>query len=257
MAAIDKIYINTFEKYSQFREWCEKQPMLKDKYGVSVPLTKYLYKYSKEDNWNGGKPVFQGPYYADAYLIKNCPFDFIQKELMLNYGHWSQEKINEAYNIVINRTEKNKDFYTWLSEDDFKVIDGVITMPNLEKSDYEKIKDNELFNTPFTSQEVTYGTHFKCVKHPRHFYNKPYECKDWFIDVILPTNGFMWYHSNYNSWDFSDEFVVSKWASSTAFCSTIKSLKRLMIKKWRLPIGTKVRATGRYIEDTYEFLITK
>ena len=257
MAAIDKIYINTFEQYSQFRDWCEKQPMLKDKYGVSVPLKKYLYKYSK-NGWNGGKPVFQAPYYVDAYLIKNCPFDFIQKELMLNYGHWSQEKINEAYDMVMNRTEENKMFYTWLSEDDFKVIGGVITMPNLEKSDYEKIKDSELFNTPFTSKEVTYGKHFKCIKHPKHFYNRPYGYKNWFIDTILPENlGFMRYHENHNSWDFSDEFVASKWASSTAFCSTIKALKRLMIKKWRLPIGTRVRATGKYVGDFYEFIIMK
>ena len=251
MAAIDKIYVENYEQYVEFRNWCEKQPPLIDKYGVIVPLTTYVYKHSI--GWNGGV-VFCGPYYADAYLIKNCPFDFIQKELMINYGYWSQEKINDAYECVTNRTEKNKDFYTWLKEDDFKIVDGVITMPNLEKSDYEKIKDCKLFNTPFTSQEITYGTRFKCIKHPRYFYNKPYKCKNWFINVIIP-NGFMWYHSNHNSWDFSDEFVSSKWASSTAFCSTIKALKRLMVKKWRLPVGTKVRATGRYVEDTYEFLI--
>lgn len=254
MAAIDKIYVSNREQYLEFKKWCEEQPLLTDKYGVKVPLSRYVYKHS--DEWNGGV-VFCGSYYADAYLIKNCPFDYIQKELMLNYGHWSQDKINEAYDCVMHRTEKNKMFYTWLTEDDFKIVDGVITMPNLEKSDYEKIKDSELYNTPFTSQEVTYGTHFKCIKHPRHFYNRPYKCKNWFIDVILPTNGFMWYHENHNSWDFSDEFVVSKWTSSTAFCPTIKSLKRLMVKKWKLPVGTIVRATGRYIGDTYEFIIKK
>ena len=253
MAAIDKIYVDNYKQYAEFKTWCEKQPPLIDKYGVSVPLTTYVYKHSEK--WDGGV-VFCGPYYADAYLIKNCPFDYIQKELMLNYGHWSQEKINEAYDCVMHRTEENKMFYTWLSKDDFKVIDGVITMPNLEKSSYEKIKNGELYNTPYTNEKFETGKHFKCVKHPNHFYNRPYDCKYWFIDVIIP-NGLMWYHENHNSWDFSDEFVKSKWSSSNAFCKTIKALKRLMIKKWRLPVGTKVRATGRYVGDTYEFIITK
>lgn len=255
MAAIDKIYLCSWEEYSLFKEWVEKQPLLTDKYDKSVSITKYLYKYSK-DKWHGGKPVFQAPYYVDAYLVKNCPFDFIQKELMLNYGHWSQDKINEAYNIVMNRNENNKDFYTWLSAGDFKIVNGVITMPNLEKSDYEKMRDGELFNTPFTSREVTYGTKFRCIKHPIYYYNRPYGCKNWFIDIILP-KGFMWYHEDSNSWDFEDEFVVSEWTSSTAFSKTIKALKRVMIKNWKLPVGAIVRATGRYIEDTYEFLITK
>ena len=111
MAAIDKIYVNTWEQYIAFKTWCEKQPKLLDKYGNSTSLIRYVYKYSSKDNFNGN-PVFQGPYYADAYLIRNCPFDFIQKELMINYGHWYQEKINEAYKYV---SEKNNTFYTWLS----------------------------------------------------------------------------------------------------------------------------------------------
>jgi hypothetical protein len=252
MAAIDKIYVDNWEQYIQFKEWCEEQPFLTDKYGVSVPLTRYVYNHHKDDSCF---VTFQGPYYADAYLIRNCPFDFIQKELMLNYGHWSQEKINEAYECVTHRTEENKIFYTWLSESDFKIVDGVITMPNLEKSDYEKIKNNELYNTPFTNKKYEIGTKFKCIKHPIRFYNKPYNQKSWFIDVIVPDElGFMWYHDKHNSWDFSDDFVVSTWSSSTAFCKTIKALKRLMLK-WKLPKGTIVRASGRYVNDEYKFII--
>ena len=89
MAAIDKIYVSNRGQYLEFKRWCEEQPPLTDKYGVKVPLSNYVYKHS--DNWNGGV-VFNGPYYADAYLIRKCPFDYIQKELMLNYGHWSQDK---------------------------------------------------------------------------------------------------------------------------------------------------------------------
>lgn len=254
MAAIDNIYVSNREQYLEFKKWCEEQPPLIDKYGVKVPLSRYVYKHS--DEWNGGI-VFSGSYYADAYLIKNCPFDYIQKELMLNYGHWSQDKINEAYDCVMHRTEENKKFYTWLTEDDFKIVDGVITMPNLEKSAYERIKDGELYNTSTTDEKYEVGKHFRCTKHPKYYFNKPYKTKKWFISLDLPYGlSDMLYHSNHNSWDFVDEFVVSDWHSSTAFCNTIESLKRLMLK-WKLPVGTKVKATGRYVEDTYEFIIKK
>ena len=76
-------------------------------------------------------------------------------------------------------------------------------------------------------------------------------------DIILPDGmGFMSYHAEHNSWDFDDEYVIADWSSSTAFIGTIKALKRLMIK-WKLPVGTIVRATGRYVSDTYEFVIKK
>ena len=254
MAAIDKIYVDDREQYLQFKEWCEKQPPFTDKYGKTARLIDYVYKHN--DKWNGGI-VFMGPYFLDAYLIKNCPFDFIQKELMINYGHWSQEKINDAYQFVMNRTEENKEVYSWLTPDDFAVVDGVITMPNLEVSDYQLIKEGKLYNKPTTNEEYIVGKHFKCIKHPYIKYNTPFGIKNWWIDIDPPKNlRYMWYHSEHNSWDFSDEFVIADWSSSTAYCHTIKALKRLMLK-WKLPVGTIVRVTGRYISETYEFRITK
>ena len=76
MAAIDKIYVSKFEDYLLFKEWCEKQPKIKDKYGSDCSLSDYLFQYNSFTN---GKyyPIFNAPYYIDAYLIRNCPFDFI------------------------------------------------------------------------------------------------------------------------------------------------------------------------------------
>lgn len=251
MAAIDKIYVKNYEQYKLFKEWCEKQPPLTDKYGVSVSLIEYVYKHT--DDWDGGV-VFCAPYYLDAYLIKNCPFDFIQEELQLNYGYWSQEKINDAYKYV---KEKSEVFFTWLTEDDFKIVDGVVTMPNLEKSSYEMIKDGELYNTPYTSNEYEVGKHIKCIKCPTTKFNRPFKCKRWFVSVKTPDElDYMWYHDNHNSWDFVDEFVVCKWSCSDAHCNTIKALKRLIIK-WKLPVGTIVRATARYMFDEYTFVVKK
>jgi hypothetical protein len=258
MAAIDKIYVNTTNKYLQFKEWCKKQPPLLDKYGKKAFLTSYLYEYNEEQlKVDKCRPIFNAPYYVDAYVIRNCPFDFIQKELMLNYGHWSQEKINKAYDIVINRNDDNKMYYTWLSEKDFEIVNGVITMPKLEKSDYDLIKEGKLYNSPLTSIDYKVGHHFKCVKHPYYRFNKPFKAKNYWVSVNLPDEmGYMWYHDTTNTWDFYDEFVVSKWSSSHANCGSIRALKRHLLK-WKLPIGARIIVHGRYAFDDYEFIIKK
>lgn len=44
MAAIDKIYVDSFEKYKLFKDWCMTQPKLKDKYGKETSLIDYVFK---------------------------------------------------------------------------------------------------------------------------------------------------------------------------------------------------------------------
>ena len=254
MAAIDRIYVDTYEEYIQFKEWCEQQPSLLDKYGKSVKISDYLITGWNKEDWEY-HPIFSAPYYVDAYVIRNCPFDFIQRELMINYGFWSQERIKSFYEDVKNWNKKEKCPY-WAKLEDFIILeDGTMTIKGLEESDYSKIKRGYLYSSPLTDYTYIGGKHFKCIKHPTYMYNTPYKCKRWFINIITP-EGFpdMWYHKEHNSWDFVDEFVDSDWTSNTAHCKTIRALKRLMIK-WKLPIGTKVRATGRYTNDDYEFII--
>lgn len=94
MASIDRIYVENFTQYLQFKEWCENTPPIKDKYGKKGFLTNYMYHYYNP--FNGNRPIFNAPYYLDAYLIRNCPFDFIQKELMINYRHSSYSKIKNG-----------------------------------------------------------------------------------------------------------------------------------------------------------------
>ena len=82
------------------------------------------------------------------------------------------------------------------------------------------------------------------------------------IDIDIPEDmPYMWHH-NYGkwnatgTWDFSGEFVICDGASSSTIAKTITSLKR-KINKWKLPVGAKVVAIGRYICEKYVFLITK
>lgn len=250
MAAIDKIYVNTYKEYLQFKEWCEQQPPLEDKYGKKVKITDYLFKYNKP--FKDSKPIFSAPYYIDAYVIRNCPFDFIQEELMTNYGHWSQKRIKEFYEEI--KQNGDKEYYYHL--EDFEILeDGTMNIKGLKESSYSKIKRGVLYNS---STEYTYeaGKHFKCIKHPPYKYNTPYGIKNWFISIV-PTNGrIFFYHREYDSWDSVEDFVDCNWHSSTAMFKTIKALKRHILK-WKLPIGTIIKVHGRLISNTYEFIITK
>ena len=47
MAAIDKIYIDSFKKYKLFKDWCRLQPKIKDKYGKETSLINYVFNYTE------------------------------------------------------------------------------------------------------------------------------------------------------------------------------------------------------------------
>lgn len=283
MAAIDKIYVHSYEEMTQFRDWLKEQPKLKDKYGREVSLLSFFFhSWDKPEYWkeeNSCHPIFSAPCYVDAYIIRNCPLDYIQRELMLSYGHKTQEDINEMYQIVLNRTEEEQKLidesngkypgkpikYWWLSASDFVINeDGIVTMPNLEKSDYQKILDEELYISPSIADKYVRGKHFKIVKLP--YYQRKYNYPirgNWFVDVILPdyvTDGYMWHNTSKKSkigtWDFTSEFVISEdgWCSSTTYCKSLRSIRR-RIKKWKLPVGTIVKLSGQYVGESYELLI--
>lgn len=261
MAAIDKIYLNKGD-YFKLKEWCSTQPALYDKYGKETHLIDWLHNYEDADfkDEDDVKPVMNNPYYIDAYIIRNCPIDGVQKELMVNYGYWSQERIKEYYENVKNWSDKDNCPY-WAKLEDFVFNeDGTITLKGIETSDYELIKDGKLYNAPISglTNTVLFGKHFKCIKHPFVYYNRAFKMRYWFVDVKLPEGlDYMWYHDETNTWDFAADFVISTWCSSSCVrYKTIKAIKR-QIRRWKLPIGTIVRCTGRYVGDTYEFIVTK
>lgn len=295
MAAIDKIYIG-WKDYVALKTWCDEQPSIVDKYGKKTYLRDWLWQLDEKSfmNENGTyyvRPVMNNPYYIDAYIIRNCPIDAVQRELMTNYGHKTQDDLREMYNVVKNRKPEiqkliddangdypdfPKDFkiddtaYWWLNVDDF-IIDenNNITIKDAGESDYELIKKNMLFATPDTDKYER-GKHFKMIKMPDCYKGNVCQrpmCGTWMIDVKLPEyvdELFMSWHAHSDAkfsvgtWDFASEFVISHdgWSSSATNCKTIHALKR-RITKWNLPIGTIVRAIGRYVGEEYEFIVTK
>lgn len=262
MAAIDKIYLKK-DDYLAFKEWCKNQPSFHDKYGKEARVTDYLWHIDNE-SWkddNKSRPVMMAPYYVDAYIIRNCPIEGVQKELQLNYGYWSQERIREYYEDVKNYDPDKDGAPYWAKLEDFIFNeDGTMSIKGLEKSSYEEILDGELYTLPYRSN-VEYGTHFKLVKSPNGKRTIPFERPlkgNWCVNIENANNKYdsMWYNKDTDTWDFMDEFVISKWKSNTTYAKTITGLKR-KIRKWKLPIGSKVRVSGRYVGENYEFIITK
>lgn len=288
MAAVDKIYVNSYEEFEEFKKWCSEQPKLKDKYGHEISIGAYLYtwwddpKYWEKDD---SHPIFSAPYYVDAYVIRNCPLDYIQKELMVNYGHKSQDDIDDMYNSVINRTPEDQKLiddadgtfpskpidYWWLNKDDFEIVDNVVRMKLLEKSDYERIKDGELYTSPTREGTYEVGKHFRIVKrpfyqnvcnYPMRFVNKAGVKRQtsWDVSIEVPNDEYMWWHDygrKIGTWDFASEFVVgSKWSFSSSDCPSLKSIKRRILK-WKLPVGTIVTLQGMYVDETYMIIIKR
>ena len=256
MAAIDKIYVDSFDKYKLFKDWCLTQPKIKDKYGKETSLINYVFNYTE---WKDGAvlPVCNNPYYIDAYLIRNCPFDFIQEELMLSYGKWTQDNIEEAYDVVMKRGGEKceRGIYHWLSKEDFSIVDEKISL-NQGDTDYDLIKAGKLYATPYTNKKYKVGKSFKIIKNPHEHNNRPFKLKRWMAYINVPEElGYMLYHKNTNTWDFFEEFVINGGASSCCFkYKTIKAIKRAILK-WKLPVGTIVQCTGRYVGDIYKFEI--
>lgn len=262
MAAIDRIYLKK-DDYLTFKEWCKNQPPLHDKYGKEIHITDYLW-YIDDDTWKDGdntRPVMNAPCYVDAYIIKNCPIEGVQEDLMLNYGHWSQKRIREYYENVKNWDSSKGSYPYWAKLEDFIFNeDGTMSIKGLEKSSYEEILDGELYTLPYRTN-VERGTHVRLTKSPNGKKTIPFERPlkgMWWVSVENANDkyDFMWYNKDTDTWDFGDEYVISKWKSDTAYVKTITALKR-KIRKWKLPIGTKVIATGRYIGEEYEFVVTK
>lgn len=222
MAAIDKMYTNSYKNYVEFINWCKEQPLLTDKYGNKESICTYLINIWGENDFNDNqeRPIFSAPYYVDAYVIRNCPLEFMQDEMKNHYG---------GYN------------------------------PNFgeEATSYNKIKCGEVYASPTSDYVYTVGKHCRCVKHPLYYYNRPFKAKTWSVDVDspeeLPT---MWFSEDTKTWDLSDEYVISRWKSSMCYVGTIRALMR-KVRKWKLPIGTKIKVYGRYVGDDYEFIVTK
>lgn len=100
------------------------------------------------------------------------------------------------------------------------------------------------------------GTKIKIIKYPK-FGNKGKLCEKKnrmkFITVDL-SDDWMWYNKDYDYWISSNELG---YFTSNMCHKRINSTKAMIrqIRKWKLPIGSIVTWSGRYIDNDFKFLV--
>jgi hypothetical protein len=139
MAAIDKTYLNNWEQFDAARNWAKEtyiplkngkkvcmadfmyEPYLEkedwDKWhdekikSITEEYNKNPEEFTRQHKvWYGGDWVFNPedyfevvlwntPTYADVFLIRNCPFDFIHKRLKEQYGEEEYEQIKNGTSV--------------------------------------------------------------------------------------------------------------------------------------------------------------
>lgn len=241
MAGIDKTYISDYEQYKEVRDWCkDKKVVLKN--GLSFNADDFLYdKDMSEESFNEWKeeviqnsmkmynesyedaekhfeiPLWNTPTYFDIWLIRNCPIDFIQDRLKVQYG--------ESYNQIKNYTS---------SYDTYK-------RNGLGKNFHYKIIKKPNWKPRFNFIYTDRAGNKIVYKEKR----KPW----WFVELTdLSGNIFTWdANEDYNYWTNGDEALpyTSNMMDIKKKNLNIHNIIR-MIKHWDLPANTRVKVVNRY-----------
>lgn len=95
MAAIDKTYTSDYEEYQKFLKWA-KETTFECPNGTKIYVYNYVYDYWTEEHMKEApRPVMNSPYSLDYFLIKYCPFKFVQDRMREVY---SEEYVNSVLN---------------------------------------------------------------------------------------------------------------------------------------------------------------
>ena len=269
MAAIDKTYLNNWNKFDTVRNWALNQSF-KLKNGKTIYLKDYMYypdltkkewddrhdesiKYA-EKVYNNPKYIAQHkelygndwefnaedffdvvlwntPVYVDIWLIRNCPFDFIQDRLKEQYGG--------GY---------SKEMFTNHNEDDL----------------YEQIKNRTSIYDIYRRNGL--GKKAKVLFYDYHEGNLLRDKKlVWFIEVNpywyknkhLPMLESMYSYNEDDDMWYSDEEAMP-WTSSMANKKGTLTKKNIinLVRKWNLPKNTYIKFLGR-LKEKNNYYITE
>lgn len=99
MAAIDKIYTNSYKDYKDFVDWAKDKSFFTPR-GFEIKVSNYIIDWDESDFIEDGnpkeRPISNTPVYVDNYLYNNCPFGFIKKSLEENYsGSYSKGSMDD------------------------------------------------------------------------------------------------------------------------------------------------------------------
>ena len=240
MAGIDKTYITSYEDYKKVIDWCRDKSFKLSNGQVIYPSNFIYYPDITKEEWDENEKMFKQKYpdeqydeilwntpiYFDIWLIRNCPFDFIQNRLKEQYGGgWSKTALtdhNESlYEQIKNRTS---------------VYDTYVR-PETGK----KIKIEKILGMPFRDSNMYWHI------------ETPY----WIKDKRSNNKDSMWYNEDTDEWYTNDEQLP--WTCSAKFVIGPLTKKNIynMVRKWKLPKGTQMIFSAswrRYIVT--EYLVT-
>lgn len=155
-----------------------------------------------------GIPIWNTPRHFDVWLIRNCPFDFIQDRLKEQYGGgWSKETFTNPDEDNMYLQIKNK------------------------TSCYDTYKRNGL------GKNIRINKNLFPV-----FRSKLTCCVSTYIEIEFPDES-VWYNDEYDCWPSRNDLRNQSSGSSSSF-STKGHMKPKTIfrklQKWDLPEGSKV-----------------
>lgn len=118
MAGIDKTYTKSYDDYKKLVEWAKKTVFTCPN-GVKLHAIDYIYYWSESD-FNSEIPVLNTSNAFDYFLIKYCPFDFVQERMQYVYS-------KEFYDSVKNGTSE---YDTFTKEGKYGKHCKIIKRPN-------------------------------------------------------------------------------------------------------------------------------
>lgn len=261
MAAIDKTYLKEYSEYKQLRDWCEQLGQVTDDYGNKFSPADFLIQLTEKE-WNDWAdeqrqhalqyydneehtkqckelygedwtfnvenyveiPIWNTPTYFDIWLIRNCPFDFIQDRLKSQYGAgWSKTAFK-------NKEDESRYDY-----------DAIIERCSI----WDKFERNGVKNPHYNIQ-------WKLKDNL-----KDRDCF-WWISVEDQNGNSLWHDSYNDYWMCDNEPVAHDSMSNYAHMHGEFNTRKLyrQIKKWNLPLGSTVHVSVEYHRYVvYEFTL--
>lgn len=237
MAAIDKTYVSDWNTFKEIRDWAKDQSFTL-KNGEKINLINYFYypnlteeefnqyksEYEKEHpDWEYEIVLWNTPTYVDIWLIRNCPFEFIQDRLKEQYGGgWSKTAFTD---------HNDDDMYTQIKE-------------------YRSIYDIHQRNGLGKKANVTFYNLFgSWIRDKKQFWwieVDPYWLRNKRTSVKIAP----WYNETDDMWYWDKEAMPCTSNTCTKRGSMTKKNIINLIKKWDLPKGTIVKfkaEIGRYL----------
>lgn len=238
MAGIDKTYITSYEDYKKVIDWCKDKSFKLSNGQVIYPSNFIYYPDITKEEWDENERSFKKqhpdgqydeilwntPIYFDIWLIRNCPFDFIQNRLKEQYGGgWSKTAF----------TDHNENLYE-------QIKNGTSPYDTYKRPDTGKIKIELILGKPFRASAMHW------------FIETPY-----WIKGKKTNSDILWYNKDVDQWYANKEALPISSSCKTKQGPLTKKNIVNMVRKWKLPKGTKMTFDGTCIINGRRYLVTQ